>query len=334
MDETMHFRTWQECLQSILENPLEKQRIAQAIRVNPVTLTRWAHSQSQPRAENLIALLQAIPSTYAEEFRALIEQADPAMAQLWQGELPLASAIPSEFYMRVLSAYASIPPSLYPRTLYDLILQQALEQLDPARRGLSISVVMCVPPLERRYVRSLREVVGIGTPPWERHLHQRSAFLGMESLSGFAVTRQRLVCLQSRQEQSWLACAQWATYEESAAASPITRQAMVAGCLLVSSTQPQYFTPALQTVIEHYANLMSLAFEAEQFFDPDRIQLQVLPPYEEQLPIVETFPSRVSRTLVEAAARHEFLPLTLVQRRVWQEIEEELLQYSPQEREC
>jgi hypothetical protein len=78
--------------------------------------------------------------------------------------------------------------------------------------------------------------------------------------------------------------------------------------------------------MEHYANLLSLAFEAEQFFDPDRIQLQVLPSVQEQLPIVETFQARVSRTLVEAAAHHEFLPLVLVQRRIWQEIEEELLQ--------
>jgi hypothetical protein len=273
-----------------------------------------------------MALLRAIPSTYAEEFRTLVEQADPAMAQQWQGEFPLARAIPSEFYVRVLSAYASTSPSLYPQTLYDLILQQALEHLDPARLGLSISVVICVPPLHSTSVRSLRTLVGIGTPPWERNLNQRSPFLGLESLAGSAVMRQHLVCLQSRQEPSLLACAQWATHEESAAASPITRQTKVAGCLLVSSTQPRYFTPALQTVIEHYANLLSLAFEAEQFFDPDRIQLQVLPSAQEQLPIVETFQARVSRTLVEAAAHHEFLPLVLVQRRVWQEIEEELLQ--------
>ena len=112
-------------------------------------------------------------------FRSLVERADPAIAQQLHVEASLAATLPSEFYARALSAYASIPPSLYPRTLYDLILQQAIEQLDPARKGMSISVVVCMPPLQGTCVRSLREFVGIGNPPWKRDLDHSSAFWGL-----------------------------------------------------------------------------------------------------------------------------------------------------------
>jgi hypothetical protein len=328
MDETMHFQTWQDFLKSIIENPSEKQRIAQEIRVNPVTLNRWSNGERQPRTENLIALLRAIPLEYYEEFRSLVERADPTIAQQLQVEVPMANTLPSEFYMRALHAYTSIPPSLYPQTLYDLILQQAIEQLDPARRGMSISVVVCVPPLRGTYVRSLREFVGVGNPPWKRDLDHSSAFLGIESLSGSAVTRQRMAYIQSRDEPFSLSSAQWVSYEESAAAYPITRQTKVAGCLLVSSAQPNYFTPALLALIEQYANLMSLAFEPDQFFDHKDIHLQVLPKYEDQIPLLQTFQSRVSRKFAEATERHEFMTLDEAQRAVWQELEEELLQLS------
>ena len=137
-----------------------------------------------------------------------------------------------------------------------------------------------------------------------------------------------MACVQSREEQFSLSSAQWVTHEESSAAYPITRQSRVAGCLLVSSVRPNYFTPALQILIEQYANLMSLAFEAEQFFDHDTIHLQVLPKYEDQIPILRTFQSRVARKFVEAAERHDFITLDVAQRAVWQELEEELLQLS------
>ena len=64
----MHFQTWQDLLKSIIENSSEKTRIAQEIRVSPVTLTRWSHHESQPRADNLTALLRAMPSDYYDEF--------------------------------------------------------------------------------------------------------------------------------------------------------------------------------------------------------------------------------------------------------------------------
>lgn len=324
----MHFQTWQDFLKSIIENPSEKLRIAQEIHVSPVTLTRWSQSVSQPRPDNLTALLRAIPSDYYDEFRSLVAQAHPTISLPLQGEIPFAPTLPSEFYARVLSAYASVPSSLYPRTLYDLILQQAIEQLDPARKGMSISVVVCVPPLRGSFVRSLRELVGIGNPPWKRDLDHSNAFLGIESLSGSAVTRRRLVCIQHREERFSLSSVQWVAHEESAAAYPITRLSKVAGCLLVSSAQSHYFTPALQTLMEQYANLMSLAFEHEQFFEHDKIHLQVLPNYEDQIPLLQTFHFRISRKFAEATARHEFMTFDVAQRAVWQDIEDELLQLS------
>jgi hypothetical protein len=56
-------------------------------------------------------------------------------------------------YVRVLSAHANTPQSLYRWTMYDLILQQAIEYFDPGRQGMSVSVVRCVSPLRLTFLQ-------------------------------------------------------------------------------------------------------------------------------------------------------------------------------------
>src|SRR5205085_8873280 len=96
--------------------------------------------------------------------------------------------IPSEFYGRVFSARSATNETLHFWSISNLILQQALGQLDPDRLGMAITVVRCMPPSNGNKVRSLRESVGQGTPPWNGDLEQQAMFLGAESLAGYAVT--------------------------------------------------------------------------------------------------------------------------------------------------
>ena len=46
-------RTWRELLRTIIKDPNEKKRLAQALDINPFTLIRWVNDETDPRAQNL-----------------------------------------------------------------------------------------------------------------------------------------------------------------------------------------------------------------------------------------------------------------------------------------
>lgn len=322
--------TWQEILTQIIENPRERDRIAQEARVKPITLVRWAHNESRPRGENMRQLLRAIPLPVRQAFVEAMSEAFPYLATNLEGEPDndAPSLPPPEFYARILSAHAYTPIILYQQTMYDLLFQQIIEQLDPDRQGMAVSLVRYVPPSDGLHVRSLREVAGIGTPPWERDLSGSIMFLGAESLAGAAVTRSRICVLQSREEAQQAFPAQWVGPEQSAAAYPLLRHSRIAGCLLVSSSHPHVFSPTHLSLIEHYAHLTALTVNPADFFDPNDFTLHVMPPYEVQLPYIQSFRPRVTRLLIEAAATRQELPFHQAQEQAWQAIEEELIHRS------
>src|SRR5579859_7458767 len=77
--------------------------------------------------------------------------------------------IPAIFYESILNGSITLSPSLRFYSLASMVVQQALGHLDPQRLGLTVNVIQCMPPVGDvgvEKVRSLREVVGMGTPPW------------------------------------------------------------------------------------------------------------------------------------------------------------------------
>ncbi|HEX4204291.1 MAG TPA: hypothetical protein VHZ51_08880 [Ktedonobacteraceae bacterium] len=320
--------TWQQFLGRIIAVPSELQRIASELHVHQMTLVRWARDEARPRASNLRLLPKAIPRELAHEFTRLLADDFPEIASL---QVPTVQAgntkPPSEFYARILSACANTPSSLYPQALYDLILQQALEQIDPDRQGVAISIVHCVPPTGGKKVRSLREITGIGTPPWSRDLKQNFIFLGVESLAGAAVINGRHVVAQSRQEAPIQFSTHWTEHEQSAVAHPILRETQIAGCLLVASAQAHYFVPERLELIECYADLMALTFRPHEFYDHEMIDLRLMPHDLKQEAYFYQFRQRVLTKIQKAAIANELITLHTAQTQVWQEIEEELLQF-------
>src|SRR5437660_10305668 len=53
--------TWRSLLKTIISDPHEKQRLAEELGIKPITLSRWASSESDPRPQNLRHLLSALP---------------------------------------------------------------------------------------------------------------------------------------------------------------------------------------------------------------------------------------------------------------------------------
>lgn len=325
MSNLQEASTWQEFLGQLIENPQEKQRIAAAVRVRPITLQRWAEGVSRPRDENISMLLKVLPAgSYLFFMRLLIAD----FPHLVQEELPVERFlmhIPSEFYARALNVLTFTPYPLCRQAIQDLILQQCLEHLDPERRGLFISVVTCVPPRRGRIVRSLREIDGLGTPPWSRTPAEKTIFLGAESLVGYAVG-EMAQCVVNTRDEVTIFPVRWTEHERSAAAFPIMRHGKIAGALVVASAQECFFTKVHIAVLEAYSYLASLMFEPEEFFDAQEIALETMPAYELQAPYFVGYNRRISEKFAEAHSQGTPITLREARQFVWQDLEEVLLQ--------
>src|SRR5439155_4808050 len=184
-------RQWRELLGLIIDTPAEKHRLARALGVDPLMLMHWIYGESYPRPQQLYELLAALPE-YSQDlapfFReayeyivttrveALSQDMPLEMSELLRGMdksgLPLksrsfksfdarmaeedvANEIHAVFYARILSTIASTPQSLRFSSLTTTILQQALTQLDPQKKGLLLTLMRCMPPREDK-IRSLR----------------------------------------------------------------------------------------------------------------------------------------------------------------------------------
>ena len=197
---------------------------------------------------------------------------------------------------------------------------------------MAITVVRCMPPSTDGKIHSLRECAGVGTPPWGSDLEHQALFLGVESLAGYVVASSRPAVIHNLEAKNMLIPGYQAYHEMSAVASPLLYATRIGGCLLCSSTRPNYFeSPSQLTLIHGYTNLMTLAFEPEEFYPPELIDLRVMPPPQVQHVHLAGFRQRV-QNIIQSSARTE-PPVTMVQAQemAWQQLEETLLHLPPQE---
>ena len=323
--EMQKTQSWRDLLKELIRDAQVRQRIIAELEINPVTLNRWIQGESKPRPRSLRRLLFALPE-HRESLIALFEEEFDDFAETRDDAIQNVSlTIPAEFYKRVLHTLSAIPSTLRFSSLCDLILQQAIEQLDPYGQGVAVIVASCMPPSSLQKIRSLRERAGRGTTPWPRDLDQYAILLGVESLAGHAVSTRHLEVNQALGKRLSLSLGYKSVWEESAAAVPIMREGKIAGCLLVSSAQLNYFPPERCTLIESYAELTALAFELQDFYEPQQIELGFLPPYDIQQPYLSDFRQRVAQTMTQAIKQKRLLNIVQAEQVVWQQIEEKLL---------
>jgi|SRR5947209_4484723 len=319
-------QTWRDLLAEIIQNPDEKRRIANALGVNPITLTRWVHGESVPRLHSLHRLLEIVPDQRARFLPLIVKEFgafSPASAEF--SPAPVKS-IPVTFYSYVLNLSSTVSPEQRFWSICNAVLHEALSQLDPGHLGLQLSVIQCHTPSYGHSIRCLRERLELGTPPWEEQMEHRTRFLGAESLAGYVVSVNRPQVIANLNEQHELPN-HLPEHALSAAAAPILYASRSAGCLLVTSAQPGYFSsPALLELIQEYASLLTLAFRPEDFYDRERIALQVMPSFEVQQSYLSTFRQRIVTLLRKAAGDRQPMSYNEAEQQVWWQIEEELLQ--------
>lgn len=271
--------TWRELLAKLTERPAERQRIADALGVSTFTITRWVEGKAEPRIQNLKRLPEVFPA-YQEQFSELIQaELAPNLPLL---PVPTVShpehEIGSEHFAQILSIYATVSGPFRAWSIRNLILQQAIEQLDPNLTGMEIALIQCVTPAKReQQVRSLYECMGTASPPWNKSGEWRLLFMGAESLPGWTIRQGEPVVVQDTQHKQWPLPVRPGLYEQSATAWPLQREGKLAGCLLVCSTQKDYFIQDRLSLIEIYANMVALSFCDEQFYGLSQIALEKMP---------------------------------------------------------
>lgn len=319
---------WRKVLGEIISNPSERDRIANEIGVHFVTLTRWVSGESSPRPHNLRQLLRALPQQQRTQLLPLLQDMLPDAADF---EIDTSGQeIPYRFIAEVFETRASTPDLLRFWSITRLVLQKALNHLDPERVGMAITVVRCMPPKNGK-IRSLRESVGLGTPPWGGDLEEKALLLGAESLAGHVTVSCRMNQIGDLKTNLTFLPAYQSDNEVSAVACPIMYACRVAGCLLISSTQLNYFhSEARLSLIRGYTHLIALAFEPEEFYDPSIIDLRIMPKQDVQQQYLTTFRQKVIRIMQESTHSDQRPTSAQAELQAWSEIEEALLQI-PQE---
>ena len=150
-------------------------------------------------------------------------------------------------------------------------------------------------------------------------------------LAGYAVSMGRPAAIQNlAQNISTAAAAPTSAvqgYEQSLVAYPIMRSGCIAGCFLAASTQPEYFlaTERLQ-LLQHYAELAALAFEPEEFYAREHIELCIMPSTDVQHFYLTSLQQRISHIMADAVVNQHPLNSLEAEQLAWQQIEAELFQ--------
>ncbi len=319
--------SWRDLLKSIISDHVERERIANEIGIRSITLTRWVTGESTPRAQNLNQLLHALPKQRRDQLSLLLEEAHLNSDDLVESET--SDEIDYQFIRQVFEARTMTPDNLLFWTVCRKVVQNALRRLDPERIGMAITVVQCMPASSDGKVRSLRERMGMGTPPWPGDLEHKALFLGAESLAGYVVANCRPEGIDDLREGAYFLPAYQTEYEVSAFAYPFLYATRVAGCLLLSSTQPNYFlSPSRLSLIADYAQLIALAFTPDQFVLPEHIELRLMPTIAQQYELFATFQQRVKELMRESLYAGRLITRTEAEQIVWQQLEEALIRLS------
>lgn len=317
---------WRVLLDSLIQNRTERERIAAQIGVNAVTLSRWASGETSPRQQNLRHLVQAVPEQHRARLHALLEEDRPSLALDERHREDARLEIPFQFFNTVLTTRAVSSPLHVFWVIIHQILQHALLQLDPYRQGMKITIVQCMPPGEEGKICSLREGIGLGTPPWPGSFEEHTVFLGAETLAGYATATAHFQQVPDMRNNPTFLPYYRAEHEISAAACPIMWHGRIAGCVLFSSTQAGAFrTRELNILLESYTNLIALAFAERDFYPIDLIHLRIMPSPEEQLPCLASFRRRVMALMQEATNTGQTMTSAQAELMAWQQIEKLLL---------
>jgi hypothetical protein len=66
--------SWRLLLGQLIHDPQERNRIANELGINPATLVRWVHNETNPRPQNLSQLLKVVASANRQKLQESIAE--------------------------------------------------------------------------------------------------------------------------------------------------------------------------------------------------------------------------------------------------------------------
>jgi hypothetical protein len=226
------------------------------------------------------------------------------------------------------------------------VLRYLLEQLDPDLQHVAVILLKCQPS-SGQMIRSLRSVMGVGTPPWSGNLETQTILLGAESFSGQVLLSGHPALIEDAAKYAGLWPATRYSYPgaqlnhktkkrtfsdfqvrqiASEMAAPIVHTDRRAGVLYVGSTLPRAFQRPQLQLLKECAMLITLACAPEDFYPRRDIILHMLPLPWIQGPVLLQVAQRVLQLMRETMNASAPLDRTRAERIVWQQVEEELIQ--------
>lgn len=318
-----HTPSWQEVFQRIIKPPKERKRIAAELGVNKITLVRWSQTGACPQRDDLAHLINIVPLRDRTALLAALQATYPDMYEKLQEEI--SESVRPAFIREVLRSRAAIVGMQRPWQLSTTILDEAIKLLDPHQLGMSVTPVLCMPPVNGA-IRSLREQGGRGIHPWTYDLEHKSLFLGLKSLAAFVTQTGRARCVQDISKETYIPVFAYpADLEHSAAAAPLWFEGRIAGCLLAASLHTEHFTPARMDLLIHFASIFTLILHPGDFYEHRLVQLRYIPLPDHQTEILQTFRPRVTQLMMQAGLNGRHITSAEAELAAWQEIEEELL---------
>lgn len=251
---------------------IEIARVAKALDVSENTLYRWMNGNSEPRAMHLKHLLEVLP----EQQRDLTS----AINQTFPGALDTLSSglreVQKDIYRRVLELLTTIVDAEQRSwQIMQVLFEHILQHLDTERHGLAVTYTKLMPP-RADGIHSLVEVFMRGNSPWPFAL-ENHAYLGSTTLAGTAAMLERMQTWDNLSETERLQV-EADEFERSACACPVERGGRIAGVLIISSRQPDFFiNPVASQAALEYTQLLSLAFSEEEFTPFSQLNLVPMP---------------------------------------------------------
>lgn len=345
----MSEETWRNYLYTMnkLMDAEQKRAFYRAIGVSRQTFDRWRRGEDWPQRSNLVRLLKFLSEEERSRFLQLLKKDDARAWSLLPEDVrettfadgygnTLDSAFQHEeldnFCLKLLRLQRDTPDRTW--QVGRAILHECVTRLEthPVQAGIEVSVATCMPPQRDGKVRSLREIVGIGTPPWREDFHEKDFFLGIETLAGQAVNTRRGQMIPNFAHGSPLSVAPRLEHERCAASFPImhvtpgpTPEMSIAGALVVSCAQAGYFTARRMDILEIFADIIRLAYSEDVYYPASLIELAPMPPPSVQSASLDVLFMRVLAEDKRLKAEGSDLPSGEVEKRVRAEIELELL---------
>lgn len=287
-------------------------QFAHTLSVTENTVYRWINGTSIPQPTHLKRLPDVLP-LHRNKLLILLKQHYPGSLESNTLE---GREVQKDIYQRIISIVATNDEEdlllwNVQQTLFDHILLQ----LDPEFHGLAVTYARLTAQHEDGTIHSLREVEMRGHAPWP-HTSITQVFLGSNTLAGRAAMYQRQQTWEDTDENRTPALID--EFERSACAFPLLRGRTIAGVLIVSSNQPDFFRdPTRCQMVEEYAKLLAVAIPAHFFHSIYSLRLHSMPP----LPFQRT---RLSETYVKLI--HTYMleqQTTRAAAEAWAEIEME-----------